>query len=97
MDEAGYPKDADAIAAERDRTVSTRDRVYETAIQLYEPATADAVADRARCSEGAAREHLEWFSARDRRANRRTPKAIPAKRGVLRVEPRQRTPTGVYR
>lgn len=67
MPDAGYPDDSDAVSAERDRWVdetSTRERVYETAVQLYEPATADTIAERARCSEGAAREHLEWFSAR---------------------------------
>lgn len=67
MPDAGYPENTDAVDEERqqwDRNTSTRDRVYETAIQLYEPATAEAVADRARCSEGAAREHLEWFAAR---------------------------------
>lgn len=67
MPGAGYPDDSDAVSEERERWVretSTRDRVYETAVQLYEPATVETVADRARCSEGAAREHLEWFSER---------------------------------
>lgn len=67
MTDAGYPDDEEAISEERDRWIRetpTRERVYETAVQLYEPATAETVADRAHCSEGAAREHLEWFSAR---------------------------------
>lgn len=67
MPGAGYPDDADAVEAERerwDRDSSTRDRVYETVIQLFEPASADEIAERARCSEGAARDHLEWFEAR---------------------------------
>lgn len=67
MTDAGLPDDPTTIAAERERwdeDQSVRDRVYETVIQLYEPATADEVAERARCSEGAAREHLEWFAER---------------------------------
>lgn len=67
MPDVGYPNDANAVEEERerwDRDRSTRDRVYETVIQLSDPATAEAVAERARCSEGAAREHLEWFEER---------------------------------
>ncbi|GAA0253367.1 DUF7342 family protein [Haladaptatus pallidirubidus] len=67
MSNPGHPDDTDAIEKERqrwDQGSSTRDRVYDTAIQLYEPATVDDVASRAHCSEGAAREHLEWLSAR---------------------------------
>ena len=67
MPNPGYPDDRNAVKKERerwDRDTPTRDRIYETAIQLYKPATADEVASRAHCSEGAAREHLEWLSAR---------------------------------
>lgn len=67
MSNPGHPDDPDAVEKERqrwERGSSTRDRVYETAIQLYESATVDEVASRAHCSEGAAREHLEWLSAR---------------------------------
>lgn len=64
MTEPGVP---DAIQKERqrwDEGRSTRDRVYETAIQLYEPTSAEDVADRAACSPGAARDHLNWFVER---------------------------------
>lgn len=63
----GRPNDRDAMKAERrewDEGKSTRDRVYETAIQLYEPTTVEEVARRSDCSEGAARDHLEWFANR---------------------------------
>jgi hypothetical protein len=67
MSDAGLPEDPDAVDEERQRwdtDQSVRDRVYETAIQLYEAATAEEVAERARCSAGAAREHLTWFAER---------------------------------
>lgn len=67
MSDAGLPEDSDAVDVERQRwddDQSVRDRVYETAIQLYEAATAEEVAERARCSDGAAREHLTWFAER---------------------------------
>jgi hypothetical protein len=64
-----FPRPEDPATAEEERDrwdegLSVRDRVYETVVQLYEPATAAEVADRARCSEGAAREHLTWFADR---------------------------------
>jgi sugar-specific transcriptional regulator TrmB len=64
-----FPRPEDPATAEEERDrwdegLSVRDRVYETVVQLYEPATAAEVADRARCSEGAAREHLTWFTER---------------------------------
>lgn len=67
MSDAGLPDDQAMVEDARERWDegrSVRDRVYETVIQLYEPATAPEVAERARCSEGAAREHLEWFAER---------------------------------
>lgn len=67
MTEDGHPDDANAVEKQREqweRDLSTRDRVYETAVQLYEPATAEEIAQRARCSTGAARDHLEWLLAR---------------------------------
>ena len=67
MPDPTRPEDSTAVEEERecwDEGRSVRDRVYETVVQLYEPATAAEVADRARCSEGAAREHLTWFAER---------------------------------
>jgi hypothetical protein len=67
MPDPTRPGDPAAIEEERERWDegrSVRDRVYETVVQLYEPATAAGVAERARCSEGAAREHLTWFAER---------------------------------
>lgn len=67
MTDAGMPDDPTGIEEERERwdqDQSVRDRVYETAIQLYEPATVAHISERARCSAGAAREHLEWFANR---------------------------------
>lgn len=67
MSDPGLPDDLEMVADARDdwdEGQSVRDRVYETVIQLYEPAPADGVAERARCSTGAARDHLEWFAER---------------------------------
>jgi predicted transcriptional regulator len=67
MPDPTRPEDPAAVEEERERWdegLSVRDRVYETVVQLYEPATAAEVAERARCSEGAAREHLTWFAER---------------------------------
>lgn len=67
MYDHGLPDDLEMVADARDdwdEGQSVRDRVYETVIQLYEPAPADEVAERARCSTGAARDHLEWFAGR---------------------------------
>lgn len=61
------PDDSTTVKTERQQWnegKSTRDRVYETAIQLYEPATTEEVAQRSDCSEGAARDHLQWFANR---------------------------------
>lgn len=67
MPDPTLPENPAAIEEERERWDegrSVRDRVYETVVQVYEPATAAEVAETARCSEGAAREHLTWFAER---------------------------------
>jgi hypothetical protein len=63
--EDGLPADADAVERRReawDEGKTTRDRVYEVAIQLSDPGSAATVAERARCSADAARDHLDWFA-----------------------------------
>lgn len=67
MSDRGLPENVDSVDTERQRwdtDQTVRDRVYETAIQLYESATVEEVAERAHCSDGAAREHLTWFAER---------------------------------